>query len=66
MFRFFGLMVGIVSTGYFAFFFWQIIRGVTVNLSEPNAVVAAFELLMAIGGLGVLLTALIAEIVQWR
>jgi hypothetical protein len=64
--RLFGLVIGIVSTGYFVFAFWLMIKGVTFSIFEPNILVSTLELLMAIGGLGVLFVRLIAEMIGWR
>jgi hypothetical protein len=64
--RLFGLVIGFVSTGYFALAFWLMMHGMAVRFVEPNPLVIPFELSIAATALIVLFATLVSEIVKYE
>lgn len=64
--RLFGLVIGFVSTAYFALAFWMMMNGMAVLFVEPNPFVVPVELLIAGTALVVLFVILISEIVKYE
>ena len=64
IFRLFGLVIGVVSTSYFAFVFWLMMNGLGVWLFETNKIVVTVELSISLAGLAVLITTLLSELVK--
>jgi hypothetical protein len=62
--RLFGLVIGFVSTAYFALAFWMMMQGLSVRFVETNPMVIPVELAMAITALIVLFVILVAEMIK--
>jgi hypothetical protein len=62
--RLFGLVIGFVSTAYFALAFWMMMQGLSVRFVETNPMVIPVELAMAITALIVLFVILVTEMIK--
>ena len=62
--RLFGLVIGFVSTAYFAIAFWLMMHGTSVRFVETNPMVIPVELGMTLAALIVLSAILIAEMIR--
>lgn len=64
--RLFGLVIGFVSTAYFALAFWMMMHGSAVRFVETNPMVIPIELAIAVTALLVLFVILVTEMVNYQ
>jgi len=63
--RLFGLVIGFVSTAYFAIAFWLMMHGFSVRFVESNPMIVPLELGITLTALIVLFVILVTEMIRY-